>query len=241
MNTVIDCKIVIGICDDEKIYRDMTKKLCNQFIKNENIRADIIEFSSGEELLRCNYRIDILFLDIIMDDLDGIAIKEKFGSEDRKTIIIFQSSYINHMQKAFGAMVLGFLIKPIKENEFHLLMIKVLKKIKGKLKIEVDYNNEKYWIRTDDIIYIKSEDQYTVIVTAERTYLIRQKISYWEKILANYSFYRVHRCFIINLKYIKNIDGYKIIMNNQDMINISRNRNNQFKEKLHHFIKFNQL
>lgn len=241
MDKTSDVKVIVGICDDERIYRDRTKKLCAQFIKKGNIKVEILEFSTGEELLSCKIEIDILFLDIIMDGINGISIKDKFGAMNSNTIIIFQTSFINQMQKAFGTMVLGFLIKPIEENEFYSVMKRALKKIRGRLVVEVEYEYKKYWIKVDNIIYIKSEDKYTSIVTEERNYFIRRKMSEWETIFVGYDFCRVHRCFIINLNRIKRLEGYKIIMDNYDYVNISKNRKEHFMKELYDFSKKNAV
>lgn len=241
MNESTNIKFTIGICDDEKIHRYITKSLCTKFIDKKKIKAEIIEFSSGEELLKSKIDIDILFLDIVMDGISGIAIKNKYERVGNNTIIIFQTSHKNKMQDAFGPMVFSFLIKPIDEKELYLVMERAIKKIKGQLVVEVEYEYQKHWIKADNIIYIKADDKYTSIITVDRSCFARRKMSEWEMILNDHDFYRVHRCFIININHIKKVEGYRIIMNNNDYVNISKKRRKDFLKELHCFYKRNAL
>ena len=64
--------INIAICDDEKYILDKIKKLVFDFFHRKNVEITVSQFGSGEELLRHNKNIDILFLDIQMDGIDGM-------------------------------------------------------------------------------------------------------------------------------------------------------------------------
>ena len=75
--------INIAICDDEKYISDKVKKLALDFFHRKNVEIKISQFGSGEELLRYNKSIDILFLDIQMD---GIEVYEWYGK--------FNSGYV---------------------------------------------------------------------------------------------------------------------------------------------------
>ena len=57
--------LYIGVCEDDEIHRRILINFIEKFIKSKEIDFDLLEFSSGEQLLE-NYpnRLDILFLDI---------------------------------------------------------------------------------------------------------------------------------------------------------------------------------
>lgn len=64
----------IGICDDEENVRAYIRKL----IEQQNEECQITEYASGEELLQAekenSEKIDVLFLDIAMGDIDGMSV-----------------------------------------------------------------------------------------------------------------------------------------------------------------------
>ena len=72
--------INIAICDDEKYILDKIKKLVFDFFHRKNVEITVSQFGSGEELLRHNKNIDILFLDIQMDGIDGMETMERLFS-----------------------------------------------------------------------------------------------------------------------------------------------------------------
>lgn len=57
--------VLIGICDDEIIFRKDLKSLCENCVSNIP-STEVVCFSSGEQVLAYNCPIDILFLDIYM-------------------------------------------------------------------------------------------------------------------------------------------------------------------------------
>ena len=81
--------INIAICDDEKYISDKVKKLALDFFHRKNVKIKISQFGSGEELLRYNKSIDILFLDIQMDGIDGMETARKLRSQNYKGYLIF--------------------------------------------------------------------------------------------------------------------------------------------------------
>ena len=81
--------INIAICDDEKYISDKVKKLALDFFHRKNVEIKISQFRSDEELLRYNKSIDILFLDIQMDGMNGMDVARKIREWNKKLQIIF--------------------------------------------------------------------------------------------------------------------------------------------------------
>ena len=71
-----DNKLIIGVCDDQEVWRDMLKRLIYHFCISENIEYLVKEYSRAEEVLEAEEFPDILFLDIEMDGMTGIELKD---------------------------------------------------------------------------------------------------------------------------------------------------------------------
>lgn len=74
--------MVIGICDDENVIRDKIEKICINETKKYCEDVAIQKYSDGREVLEKDF--DILILDIEMEDVDGIVVKNYF--QKRKKI-----------------------------------------------------------------------------------------------------------------------------------------------------------
>ena len=85
--------IKIGICDDEKISREQLKELLEQFFEKNSLGFQLWEYESGADFLERGEEIHLLFLDIEMNEMSGIQLKEELqGTEDIR--IIFVTSHM---------------------------------------------------------------------------------------------------------------------------------------------------
>ena len=79
-----------------------------------------------------------------------------------------------------------------------------------------------------DIMYCKSEGSYTKICFENGNQIINAKnLKYWESILPDSLFIRVHHSYVINLLYVLSFnsgESHKLFMKNGDEICVSRRR-----------------
>lgn len=78
--------MIIGICDDEDLMRNHVKEICKQTIAKYEEEIMIETFSDGSEVAERD--LDILVLDIEMDGMDGISVKNMF-QEKNETVSSF--------------------------------------------------------------------------------------------------------------------------------------------------------
>ena len=71
-------KLKFAICDDSKIDREYLIKLIYRYLDENNLYAEIDEFDSGESLLKSDFqKYAIIFLDIYMDNINGIEVANR--------------------------------------------------------------------------------------------------------------------------------------------------------------------
>ena len=81
--------IYIAICDDEKYMLDEIAKMVSKFFRNKKIEITILKFLSGRELLKYKKTIDIVFLDIQMKEIDGMATAKVLREQNYRGFLIF--------------------------------------------------------------------------------------------------------------------------------------------------------
>jgi hypothetical protein len=81
---------------------------------------------------------------------------------------------------------------------------------------------------TDTILYIESRDDEVRVVTVEKSYPTRMKISQWESTLDAGRFVRVHRSFIVGRRHITRVDAHTVWLGGDHPIEISR----KYREKI---------
>lgn len=84
-------KIRIGICDDSDHDRHYLKSIIKNYFKGREIEPEIVEYGSGEEFFR-KPDVEILFLDIEMNALDGIMVKMNYKNFSRDKDCVYHQS-----------------------------------------------------------------------------------------------------------------------------------------------------
>lgn len=242
----------IGICDDEENVRIYIRRL----IERQESSCKITEFSSGSELLHFYNQIDaepidILFLDISMNDMDGMTAAKQLRSrmESRQEavwgslpLLIFTTGYSEYMAEAFSVNAFQYIVKPIKESnfekvfsqavrEYHYLMAK---RQTAPKEILVRNGNTTRNVSAEDIYYIESSNRKVIL------YLKHEKIEYYEKISElerelKPDYFRIHKGYLVNLKYVERYNRTEVQMKNGDSLLISKYRYQDFvKSYLEH-------
>lgn len=228
----MDTKICIAVCDDEEKARNTEIEYCKRFFSEKKICFEMIAFSSGEDIVEYKGQLDIVLLDIEMMGIDGIKVKDLFVQQNKKSAIVYVTSHEELMRSAFGKNVYYYITKPIRENDLNRALELICKdQINQKL---IKISND-IWIKYNDIQYIKSEDKYCKIYTEDNEYLVRSKISDWEKELLSSDFIRAQNSYLVNLRYVKKI-GQAVIMEDDTTIKITRGKIDFLKHSYNEYV-----
>lgn len=235
----------IAICDDEENIRIYLRKL----IEKQNVRCHIMDFSSGGELLQFwkeknQEQIDILFLDIAMEGISGMDVAKRLRSwmEDMGEAVwgslpflIFITGYAEYMPDAFSVNAFQYIVKPISESEFEEVFAQVTreyqhlkaKKLRERKKILVRNRNVARTVFADDICYIESSNRKVILCTEHEKIEYYAKISSLENELQT-DFFRVHKGYLINMKYVERYSRTEVQMKNGDSLLISKYKYQDF-------------
>jgi len=190
---------------------------------------EIITFNSGEEVIEYDKTINILFLDIQMKGINGLETAEKLRQKDENMIIVFLTGYINFMQAGYRVKAFRYLLKPVKNSEFTETLLEAIHEVKKDSRIIIGTEGEIIFLKLKEIIYIECINRYTVVRTKKKYFETLIKMNKWEDILNSGDFYRVHKSYIVNLEYIKEI-GKEIILDNEEKVEVSVRKVGQLKK-----------
>lgn len=211
----------VAICDDDKVMCDEIYKKINQY--NCNYCIDL--FCCGMDLLNIEKIYDIVFLDIEMNGIDGMKTASLLRKKNNNEHIIFLTSHSEFMQEAFKVKAFRYLNKPIKEEELIEALNAAEEEILSNEKIVIYEKNKVHIIDINNIIYFESFGDGTYVYTKGEIYESIKSLKYWGDIVGKESFFRVHKSFLISLKYIKNIGDSLVQMQySKHLIPVSRRK-----------------
>ncbi len=200
--------MVIGICDDENVIRDKIEKICINETKKYCEDVVIQKYSDGREVLEKDF--DILILDIEMEDVDGIVVKNYFQKRKKDTIIIFVTSHNEMMSQAFGVNVMGFVTKSYLDNQLQVMLDGAMKRVMNTVSIE--------GVDSRKVCYIQAEHIYNILHLENETEVsVRCSSADLEKMLEVVGFIRVHRTYIINMAYVDHIKDKTVLVNKREI------------------------
>lgn len=223
----------IAICDDQEIYRNDVQTKCQEILSDNRITYKF--FSSGEELLSSDEQWDLLFLDIEMSGVDGIFVKDSLAQKQSETKIIFLTSHKERMIEAFGANVIGFLVKPVQKDRLEDLLRKISIYLRREV-VEWFESGKQYAVAVEDIRYIEAQDKYTYVVWKAGKCLVRRSVKEWENILPAIDFCKVNRSYLINMD-LFNMSISDIELEKGKIIKISRTNRKAIEEKYKRYLR----
>ena len=192
----------IAICDDNKDFRAFLEDCLRNYFNEKSTSLNIFQFESGEELLRDELLFDLVFLDVEMGTINGIETGKELKKRNPRNIIFVITSYNGYLDDAFKINAFRFLSKPLDVARLY----KALDDANDLLKNDIIAFNdmltgEDVRIYANDIILLEINGRKTKVITANGTFLSKDKINDWKLRLNGISFVCPHSSYIVNLDY----------------------------------------
>lgn len=223
----------IAICDDQEIYREDILGHCKRVLFEGGVIYRL--FSSGEELFESEEEFDFLFLDIEMNGMDGIQVKDILEKQGTKGKIIFLTSHEERMIEAFGSNVIGFLKKPVSDEALQSVVQK-MKLFADRNVVEWESDGRLYTVYVEDIQYIEAEDKYTYVIVGTQKYLVRRSLKEWEAMLPECDFGMANRSCLVNIGLLDRMKS-EIVLEDGKTIPISRKYKKEMEEKYKEYLR----
>ncbi len=231
----------------------------------KSLKWEIENFCTGIEVVDCftdpieaisaiNYiKPDCVFLDIEMPEMDGFQLLNELKYKGFDLIIT--TAYDSYALKAFKESAIDYLLKPVDSDDLIKAVSKIKvnknKKVLGKElqdvlqnlslkktthKIAIPLAGKTLFVYPEDIIYCKSDGNYTTIYFKDTTKeMLSKKIKEVEEFMHNAVFFRIHNSYLVNINYIKEYiknDGQYVVLENGTNIPVARSKKNTLLQLL---------
>lgn len=240
------------IIDDEQRARVSLRYLLKEYCPEVEILEECENLSSGVKAV-IKKKPNLVFLDIEMPGHSGLELLDFFDDEDIKFQIIFTTAYNEFALKAFKLSAVDYLLKPIDElllqdavkraskiintkHSYEILKENILSKSIGK--IAIPSGNSLLFIETKNILYIKGDGSYTVVVLKNGTkHTVSRNLKNFEETIEDQpELIRIHKSYIVNVNEIVSYtksEGGSIELTNKEHLPIT----NEKVEKIIDLIK----
>ena len=215
--------IKIAICDDDPKWHQEISSFCSAFFENKSANYELFSYYSGEEIINeKDKNIDLLFLDIEMGELDGLAAMKQIENMPNIHRIIFVSSHPELMMDAFGYKTIGFVPKPFEKVVIEKKLDELYYKILDDKIINFSDFNGNVIFHKSDIVYIEAHSNYITIYTKDDEKVIACTLKKCETLLGGLPFIRIHKSYVVNLNHVKDITNGSVGLINGMNLTIGR-------------------
>jgi DNA-binding LytR/AlgR family response regulator len=209
---------VLAVDDERSQLRDLARLL------SDSPLVDRVECAGdGREALvkLSNEAFDVIFLDVRMPDLDGVALARVLRRFAAPPQLVFVTAYDSAAVDAFELQALDYLLKPVGRGRLQAALDRVVSALSaaprnGEAQTEpgapaaseseiVAVANARSpgttrLISRSSILYVQSHGDFVRIVVEDGRYLLRNTLADLSRRWEPHGFVRVHRQYLANLK-----------------------------------------
>ncbi|MCH5348998.1 MAG: response regulator transcription factor [Oscillospiraceae bacterium] len=207
--------IRIGICDDNSVMLNNLKNVISSVFAAYTSDFETATFDSGAMLINSHKQkpFHVIFLDIDMPEITGFDVAKTLRDEFSNCFIIFVSSHSELIYESMDFQPFHFIKKNSDEplsSSADRIVKKLMKHMKQNEKVILEDDiSGRHAVYIHNIIYLESDKHYVkyYIKNFTEPVKMRENISDCEKKYSYYDFVRIHKRYIINLKYLSFFDN----------------------------------
>lgn len=225
----------IAICDDDRAFCAELEEIIWGYYTEDNVEVEV--FCDGTSLCQSieqNILYDLIFLDIEMQELNGIetGVKIRIELQDELVQIVYVSWKEDYYKFLFQIRPNNFLLKPLVEKDV-IHEIEQAKKLLNKKNSVFLYKKsfETYCVPIKDILYFESMDKKIRMVTTKGEDVFYDQLEKVVQKLKEFAFLQIHKSFVVNLYHVEMFRYEKLKMSNGDMLRISQSKRKMVREK----------
>lgn len=234
----------IALCDDNPSAIKRYAELISQISKKHQINMEISCFDSGE-ILFFHYsdafkEADIIYLDIMMGEMDGMQTARKLRECGCKAQIVFLTSYEDYVYEAFDVNAVQYLLKENttaeKFEEVFLKAVELVSKREEEL-FTFEFDGKASAIPIHQISHFEIWQRIvTVYYDNGKAAKFYSSMKQLEDKLLGKNFVRVHRSYLVHLPYIITFQPQNILLKTGESIPIGVTHTQSLKKAFSDYI-----
>lgn len=215
----------IAICDDEAAQREYLRQLVEGWAAGRGRVVSVRLFESAEAFLFAyaeDKGFDILFLDISMGKMDGVALAKRIREDNEGLQIVFITGFPEFIAEGYEVSALHYLLKPVGEGKLFEVLDRAVARIQSAPRM-VRFRRGSGYLRVpaDDIYYAEAFSHSVTLVMSKGQESFNTRLSDMEGLLGE-GFFRCHRSYIVSIKHVRRVTRTVMVLDNGTEIPLSR-------------------
>ena len=235
LKSVVIKMIQFAICDDEPYMVQEISNHLSQYMNERKITSyRVNSFPNGHSLLDSDYDFDMIFLDIQMEQPNGMETAKILRQRKSHCLLVFVTVLKEYVFHAFEVEAYDYLIKPLDSGHFKRTMDRAIKLLEQRTakNIVVQRGTSCEIVSFAQIVYCEVQGRKVYIHQSDGTI-----IDYYDKLedleqRMDGRFFRCHRSYLVNLDYIRGCNAGQVMLSQGGKIPVSRLRERDLTQAL---------
>ncbi len=238
--TVVIKMIKFAICDDEPFMAREIADHLSKYMEEKRLTSYCASsFSNGRSLLESDCNFDLIFLDIQMEQPDGMETAKMLRQRENHSLLVFVTVLKECVFDAFEVEAYDYLIKPLDGDQFRRTMDRAIKALGQRTakSIMVQRGTSCEVIPLAQIVYCEVQGRKIYIHKSDGKILdYYQKLDDFERRVDG-RFFRCHRSYLVNLEHVRGCHAGQVALSQGEQIPVSRLRQRELTQALLRYMK----
>ena len=197
-------------------------------------------YSSGAKFISLGIgmlQYSIIFLDINMNEVDGIMTAKKIREVSKEAFIVFVTAFVNYTLEGYKVDAIRYLLKG--GNNFKGAIDECINAIIEKMNYTIvtkkfNFNEGVKEVAVERLLYVGSrlhKLEFHVMEEDMKIYTMYETLNYFESELLDNDFVRIHQSYLVNLKYVMSVVRYQAVLTDGTILVIPKARYTYVKDK----------
>lgn len=222
------------ICDDDDLMLKKLSLLIKNSPENKCYSNKIIEITNPTDVNIAD-EYDVAFLDIDMPQMSGIDLARKIHEQWPNTVIIFITNYVQYAPDGYEVGAFRYLMKnQITEKLIDYLNLAIKERTKRLRVITIQINGERINVPVSNILYMESSARIITMHLIENVRPMYQFYGNMSDLAQKFEilgFLRVHKSYLVNMKYIEIFQCKRLEIKGGILIPSSERKYSELKQR----------
>lgn len=229
----------VAIVEDDDKERALLQGYLLNYGKEYNVAFTIETYENAIDFLeKYGNGYDIVFMDIELPYIDGLAAAKKLRDRDRTVTLIFTTNMAQFAINGYEVEAFDFIVKPVIYNDFVFRIEKVISRLSRMTQRFISINltrGDCMKLDVSHIKYVEIMDHAITYHCDEGDYTAYGTLKKVENTLDRESFVRCNSCYLVNLKYVTNVHDLVCEVGGRQL-KISQTKKKDFMKALNDYI-----
>lgn len=230
----------IAICDDEKIDRKQLEEMTIKICQEEKIETEISCYETAKQLLNAlqnGKKYDLLLLDVMMPEQDGMELAKQIRSQEIGTELVFISVNREMALQGYEVEAARYLAKPLNTEKFREAVRFCYRKSRTDRQIFLPVNGSIRQVSPKDIYYIEIAGRKSRIWQEKEEWDTSLSFTELERMLKGQGFVRCHQSFLVNCRHVKNFRTSSMELTDGRKVPVSKHRVKEVRQNFFDYMK----